>query len=142
MSAKLSSCACVAAVVALLCASVGAQQKPDRTEPPKTSAPPALKLPPFQKQKLSNGLGVVIVEQHEVPLVQVNLLVRAGSAVDPAGKFGIASMTAAMLDEGAGTRSALELADAIEFLGASLSTTSSFDYSAVRTSVPVARMTE
>jgi predicted Zn-dependent peptidase len=119
-----------------------AQQKPDRTAPPKPGAPPALKLPAVQKHKLSNGLAVWIVEQHEVPLVQLNLIVRAGSAVDPAGKFGVASMTAAMLDEGAGTRSALELADAIEFLGASLSITSSFDYSAVRASVPVARIAE
>jgi zinc protease len=102
-------------------------QKPDRTNPPKPGAPPALKLPPIQKQKLSNGLAVWIVEQHEVPLAQINLIVRAGSAVDPAGKFGIASMTANMLDEGAGGKSALELADALEFLGANLSTTSSFD---------------
>ena len=45
-----------------------------------------------------------------------------------------------MLDEGAGTRSSLELADALEFLGANLSTTSSFDYSAVRLSVPVSKL--
>ena len=45
-----------------------------------------------------------------------------------------------MLDEGAGTRSSLELADALEFLGANLSTTSSFDYSAVRMSVPVSKL--
>jgi zinc protease len=119
-----------------------AQQKPDRSAPPKPGAPPALKLPQVQKHTLSNGLAVWIVEQHEVPLVQLNLIVRAGAAADPQGKFGVASMTAAMLDEGAGTRSALELADAVEFLGARLSTTSSFDYSAVRTSVPVARMAE
>ena len=81
-----------------------AQQKPDRATPPKPGPPPALKLPPIQKQKLSNGLAVWIVEQHEVPLAQVNLIVRAGSAADPAGKFGVASMTAAMLDEGAGTQ--------------------------------------
>ena len=83
-----------------------------------------------------------IVEQHEVPLAQVNLIVRGGAAADPPGKFGVASMTATMLDEGAGTRSALEIADALEFLGANLSTTSSFDYSAVRTSVPVARLSD
>jgi len=117
-------------------------QKPDRTNPPKPGAPPALKLPPIQKQKLSNGLAVWIVEQHEVPLAQINLIVRAGSAVDPAGKFGIASMTANMLDEGAGGKSALELADALEFLGANLSTTSSFDYSAVRLSTPVPRLSD
>lgn len=115
-------------------------QKPDRATPPKPGPPPALKLPPIQKHKLSNGLAVWIVEQHEVPIAQVNLIIRAGSAADPVGKFGVASMTANMLDEGAGSRSALELADAIEFLGAQLGTTSSFDYSAIRLSAPVARL--
>jgi predicted Zn-dependent peptidase len=83
---------------------------------------------------------VWVVEAHEVPIVQVNLVVLAGSGNDPAGKFGVASLTSAMLDEGAGTRTALDIADAVEFLGASLSTTSSFDSSAVRLSVPVARL--
>ena len=117
-------------------------QKPDRSTPPKPGPPPALKLPPIQKQTLSNGLAVWIVEQHEVPLVQVNLIVKAGSAADPAGKYGVGSMTAAMLDEGAGGKSSLELADAVEFLGAQLSTSSTFDYSAVRLSVPVARLAD
>ena len=117
-------------------------QKPDRGTPPKPGAPPALKLPPIQKLKLANGLPVWIVEQHEVPMAQVNLIVRAGSGADPAGKFGVASMTANMLDEGAGGKSALELADAIEFLGATLGTSSTFDYSAVRLSAPVARLAD
>jgi zinc protease len=117
-------------------------QKPDRSTPPKPAAPPALRLPPVQKQTLSNGLSVWIVEQHEVPLVQANLIVRAGSAADPAGKYGVASMTANMLDEGAGGKSALELADAIEFLGAQLATSSTFDYSAVRLSAPVSTLAE
>ena len=105
-------------------------------------APRALKLPPVQKSVLSNGLAVWIVEQHEVPLVQVNVIVRAGGATDPAGKYGVASMTANMLDEGAGGKSALELADAIEFLGAELTTISTFDYSAVRLSTPVAGLAD
>ena len=75
-----------------------------------------------------------------MPLAQVNLIVRSGSAADPIGKYGVGSLAAAMLDEGAGSRSALELADALEFLGANLSTTSSFDYSAVRLSVPVSKL--
>ena len=127
--------------LALPASPVGAQ-KPDRSAPPKPTAPPALKLPPVQKQKLSNGLEVWIVEQHEVPMAQVNLIVRAGSAADPAGKYGIAAMTANMLDEGAGGKSALELADAIEYLGASLSTTSTFDYSAIRLSTPVSTLAD
>lgn len=117
-------------------------QKPDRSKPPAIGPAPSLKLPAIQKHKLSNGLGVWIVEHHEVPLAQINLIVRSGSAADPIGKFGVGSLAAAMLDEGAGSRSALELADALEFLGANLSTTSSFDYSAVRMSVPVSKLAE
>lgn len=103
---------------------------------------PQVTLPSIQKRALSNGLVVWLVEAHEVPVVQVNLVVRAGSGDDPTGKFGAASLTAAMLDEGAGSRSALEIADAIEFLGATLTTTSSFDASAVRLNVPVRRLEE
>ena len=63
-----------------------------------------------------------------------------GAGDDPAGKFGVASLTAAMLDEGAGSRSALQIADDVEFLGADLGTSSSFDASAVRLNVPAARL--
>jgi predicted Zn-dependent peptidase len=117
-----------------------AQGPPDRSKPPTMGAPPRLNLPEIQKRTLSNGLAVWLVESHEVPLVQLNLLVKAGAGDDPAGKFGLASLTAAMLDEGAGSRDALQLADAVEFLGASLATTASFDASAVRFNVPVARI--
>jgi len=124
----------------LLCVAAAAQQPPDRSKPPAVGPPPQLKLPPVQKRALSNGVPVWLVEAHEVPLVQVTLLLKAGANADPGGKFGLSSMTAAMLDEGAGTRSALEIADEIEFLGASLGTSSSFDASAVRLGVPVARL--
>ena len=130
----------VLAVIATFMSATASAQRPDRSEPPKPTAPPALKLPPVQKHTLSNGLEVWIVEQHEVPMVQVNLIVRAGSAADPAGKYGVAAMAANMLDEGAGGKSALELADAVEFLGAELNTTSTFDYSAIRLSTPVSSL--
>jgi zinc protease len=130
----------LAVVIAAIAAVTLSAQKPDRSRPPAIGPAPSLKLPAIQKQKLSNGLGVWIVEHHEVPLAQVNLIVRSGSAADPIGKFGVGSLTAAMLDEGAGSRSSLDLADALEFLGANLTTMSSFDYSAVRLSVPVAKL--
>ncbi len=96
-------------------------QAPDRSKPPGLGPSPALKLPPVQRFKLSNGLPVVIMEKRGVPLVQIDLLVKAGTAMDPTGKSGLASMVAAMLDQGAGSRNALQLADAIDFLGANLS---------------------
>jgi zinc protease len=133
----------LAAVVITFAAVTGvAQQRPDRSAPPPLGPAPSLTLPPVQKLALPNGLPVWIVEQHEVPLVQVNVVVRTGSSADPAGKFGLASLTAAMIDEGAGGRDALELADAFDMLGAQVGTTGSFDWSAVRMSVPVTRLGE
>ncbi|MEO6222369.1 MAG: pitrilysin family protein [Vicinamibacterales bacterium] len=118
---------------------VGAQS-PDRSKPPASGPAPALKLPPIQKRALANGLPVWIVEMSKVPVVQVNLIVRAGAATDPSGKYGLASFTAAMLDEGAGSRDALQLADAIEFLGVNISTASSWDASTVGLFSPVSKL--
>jgi len=116
------------------------QQAPERSAPPKPGPPPALKLPPIQKRTLSNGLPVWIVELHKVPVVHVSLVVKSGASADPLGKYGLASLTAEMLDEGAGTRNALQMADAVDYLGASLSTSSTFDSSYVELHVPVARL--
>lgn len=121
---------------------LAAPQAPDRSAPPAVGPPPPLNLPAIQKRQLSNGLPVWIVELHEVPVAQVNLLIFSGTAEDPAGKFGIASLATAMLQEGTGSRSALELADAVDFLGADLSTASTTDASAVRLHVPVARLAD
>jgi zinc protease len=129
-------------VILAAAATLSAQQAPDRTRPPQPGPPAPLKLPAIQKQKLSNGVPVWIVQTHDVPVAQVNLVVLSGTANDPPGKFGVASLTAAMLEEGAGTRSALELADAIDFLGADLGAASGIDSSAVRLHVPVARLAE
>jgi zinc protease len=124
----------------LVLASVGLfAQSPDRSKPPALGPAPTLKLPQIQKRQLSNGLPVWIVELHEVPVVQVNLIVMAGTAEDPAGKYGIASLTTAMLTEGAGSRAALEIADAIDFLGADLGACSAIDSSAIRLHVPARR---
>jgi zinc protease len=119
-----------------------AAQAPDRSRPPATGPAPALNIPAIQKQTLSNGLPVWIVEMHEVPVVDVSLIVKSGAAEDPAGKFGVASFAAAMLDEGAGSRDALALADAIDSLGASLTTSSTFDSSSVRLHALVSTLNE
>jgi len=121
---------------------LSAQQGPDRSKPPAPGAASTLTLPPIQKHTLTNGLPVWIVNMPKVPVAQINLIVRAGAAVDPAGKYGLASFTAAMLDEGAGSRNALELADAIEYLGINISTGSSWDASTVGLFTPVSKLDE
>jgi len=111
-----------------------------RSKPPAPGPTPALTLPAAEKFTLANGLRVWLLEQHEVPLVQANLVVLSGASADVPGRFGAASMTAAMLDEGAAGKAALVLADEVEFLGAELSTTASFDASTVRMSTPAAKL--
>ena len=119
---------------------LAAQQAPDRSKPPVPGPAPALTLPAVQKATLANGLRVWLLEHHEVPLVQANLVVLSGASADVPGQFGAASMTAAMLDEGAAGKAALALADEVEFLGAQLSTAASFDASAMRMSTPAAKL--
>ena len=116
--------------------------RPDRRTPPAPGLLPALVLPTVEKDVLSNGLSVWVVESREVPLVQVNVVLRHGSGDDPPGRFGLANLTAAMLDEGAGDRSALDIADLIEGVGATLSTSSTFDGTSVALNVPVRRLDE
>src|SRR5690606_27591771 len=90
----------------------------DRSTRPVPGEPPVLSLPEPGSMTLANGLGVVVIEKRDIPLVQVNLMVRAGSVLDPQRLPGLASLTADMLDEGAAGKSALEIADAFEMLGA------------------------
>lgn len=112
----------------------------DRSRPPEIGPPPAFDLPEIQRYALSNGLPVLLLEKHDVPIVQVNLLVHAGSVHEAVDQAGLAGLTAAMLDEGAGGRSALELADEIDFLGARLSTEAGEHTALVSLHVPVARL--
>jgi len=141
MSARHPGCRAALAAAAVLAAAPLLAQ-PDRSRPPKPGPVRALKLPPVERLALSNGVGVLLVGIHEVPVVEVILVVRAGATADPAGRDGVAAMTADMLDEGAGGKDALALADAIDFLGATIGAGASWDASTVRLRVPVARLDE
>src|ERR1700682_6360855 len=112
----------------------------DRSKPPASGPVRPLNLPPAKRLALGNGLSVLVVESHEVPVASVILAVRTGAASDPVEKPGLAGFTADMLDEGAGGKDFLSLDDALSFLGADLSTSSSWDASFVTLHVPVARL--
>ena len=112
----------------------------DRSAPPVPGPVRPLELPPVNRLALSNGLPVLVVESHEVPIVSILLLIRSGAAADPVEKVGLASMTADMLDEGAGGKDSLALDDALSFLGADLKAGSTWDGSIVDMEVPVARL--
>lgn len=126
--------------VILYAPNVLAQQKPDRSTLPELGPPPSLKLADIQHFQLSNGLSVVLMEKHEVPLVQVNLLVNAGSVNDPGDKRNLADITLSMMEEGAGRYNALALADAIDFLGASISTGAGYHTASVSLHTPLSKL--
>jgi len=112
----------------------------DLTRPPELAPPPALDLPPIVTRQLDNGLSLMIVEQHELPVADFIMLVRTGGEADPSGRGGLASLTADMLDEGTATRGALQIADQAAFLGADLSTSSGWDRSFVSLHTTTAQM--
>jgi predicted Zn-dependent peptidase len=133
---------CLVAGLVLVVAAAGSAlaQAPDRSRPPELGPPPRLDLPDIQRFTLANGLPVLLMENHRVPVVEVVLAVRAGAVDEPLGKEGLASMTAAMLDEGAGSRTALEVADAIDFLGAALATSSGQHATFVTLHAPLSKL--
>jgi len=86
-----------------------------------------LRLPAYVKRTLPNGLTLLLMEQHEVPLVSLSIVVRAGGVADPSGKEGTASLTADLLRKGAGARSATQIAEELDFVGGELETMTDVD---------------
>jgi zinc protease len=82
----------------------------------------AVSFPPYQIKTLPNGLQVLVVLHHEQPSVSFRLLIRAGAAQEPTGKPGVASFAAALLNQGTTTKSAEQIADAIDAAGGVIAT--------------------
>lgn len=81
----------------------------------------------YERTVLPGGAVLLVSEQRSVPMVVVQVTVDAGSRRDPRGKEGLANLTADLLTEGTETRSATQISDAVDFIGASLSTAAGVD---------------
>jgi predicted Zn-dependent peptidase len=97
-------------------------------------------LPPVARRELPNGMTLLVVEQHELPVADFVLVVGTGAEADPAGKAGAATLMADLLTEGTSTRSALEIADQSAFLGVQLDATSGWDVTSVSLHTPTAQL--
>jgi zinc protease len=104
-----------------------------RKDAPKPGPASALHLPVPEKFSLSNGLTVLYSERPGLPLVAANLVLHAGSGVNPVDRPGLASMTARMLQQGTATRSALQIADRAADLGATLNSGAGSDTTGIST---------
>ena len=88
-------------------------------------------FPAFEERLLYNGADLIVVPHHEQPYVTVNLVVKAGNAADPRNRVGAAAMVAGLLNKGTETRTALEIADAADHIGATLTAGAGDDWTNV-----------
>jgi zinc protease len=107
---------------ALAAASTVAEVKDDfdRSVMPELGPTPHYQPPRFERRRLSNGLELRVVERHELPIVTVDLVVKSGETLAPAGKEGLASLAASLLEEGTPARTSLQLAGELSEIGATL----------------------
>ncbi|HEX6939732.1 MAG TPA: pitrilysin family protein [Longimicrobiales bacterium] len=103
----------------------------DRTVRPAVGSPPRVRSPAVRRFRLPNGLDVLAVRRRGLPVVDLRLVVRTGAAADAPTHAGRAGLVAEMLDEGTERYSALELAEAVDRLGAELDTMAAWDASVV-----------
>jgi len=101
----------------------------DRTTAPEPGAPRPYQFPHITRTMLPNGLKVLVAENHNAPLVSLRALVRSGSDHDSYEHAGLASIVADLLDEGAGPRDAIQLAEDVGTLGGALGTGADWDAS-------------
>ncbi len=94
-----------------------------------------IQLPATARHTLENGLTVILMEYRKVPVVDFRLIVRGGSVLDPPELEGVASIATSLMREGTETRSSTDIANAIDFIGGSLSVAAGADYCAANSEV-------
>ena len=100
---------------------------PEWTKMPAATDQKPFHAPAFQRRSLDNGLEVWLAPWRTLPLVSARLLVRAGSADDPRGQAGLATLTAELWDQGTQQLTSTQLAEAIDALGTSISVSAGTD---------------
>ncbi|MGI6455696.1 MAG: M16 family metallopeptidase [bacterium] len=104
----------------------------DRSKLPEVGETPEAEFPKFQRKELANGLDVLVAERHDVPVVELRLVLDIGYAADHVEELpGLTRLAMDMLDEGTENRSALEISEQLELLGASIFSSSNRDVSSV-----------
>ena len=112
----------------------------DLTKPPVLGSPKGLTLPAVVNRELPNGLRLMIVEQHELPLADFVLVIKSGAETDVPGKLGTATLATSLLKEGTTTRSSLQIADQEAFLGVDLFAGAGWDATTAQLHTPTAQL--
>ncbi len=106
----------------------------DRSALPAPGTVPDLSFPHVERARLSNGIPVTLARRSTVPVVEVSMLFDAGIAADDKAKPGLSTLTLSLLDEGTTRRSATEIAEEAERLGANIGASSDTDSTRMRLS--------
>jgi zinc protease len=96
-----------------------------------SAAAQTLHMPPHEKYVLKNGLTVLLLEKHGVPMINLFALVKTGSTADPAGEDGLASIAAGLLRKGTKARSAQQFAADLDYIGGDFEAEAGADFSSV-----------
>lgn len=111
-----------------------------RQAPPAPGTPARFAMPALSEATLPNGLKLVAARTGNVPLATLTVTIRAGSAVEPRAKSGLAAMVADIASKGTTTRSADQIAAGLEKLGAELSSAAAADGTILSLTAPVATL--
>ncbi len=103
----------------------------DRSKMPDMTKNSALKLPPLQKDRLKNGIQIILAERHTIPVVNMSVQFDAGTVSDQNGKEGTADYAFGLMNEGTKSLTSLEMADTKEMLGADIGFNNGRDTSSI-----------
>lgn len=108
------------------------QQKPAKAQPPAALPLARVAFPPFVERTLNQGAQLLVVQNHEQPVVSINIYIKgAGQTADSDAKPGVAAATATLIDAGTATRTSKQIAETVEGLGANLSTSASHEWATI-----------
>jgi zinc protease len=108
--------------------------------PPPPATPRSVTVPKPVERTLPNGLRVVVIERSNMPLVSASFVIKNGGEVDPPQLAGVADLTASLLTKGTATRTAPQIAEAIEALGGSIQSGARWDASTASVGVMSSRI--
>ncbi len=133
--ARLAGAGCWALLAGLVVLEPHVSRAQYPTSPPPAAPLKPMQFPPFREARLANGLKLIVVENHELPVVSLTLALPAGARVEPAGREGLAGLVATLLTKGTPTRTADQIAAAIEGVGGSLEASAGDDFFTVSLTV-------
>jgi zinc protease len=107
----------------------------ERHPRPAPQPPRPYRFPPFERRALANGMQLVVAPVSKLPVVTLLMVIEAGATADPAGRDGLAQLTARLLPEGTARSTGSEFAERLERLGASVEAHADWDIGVARVTV-------